>query len=113
LTRLYTDKGACVFFGACVFIRIQVSLGHPAYIARMKSSPDKTDFSDGRLLADLTRVGYLPCVWLAPQSIRELRQLSCNVSSGNRVADAGLIDGCTGGRWTSARSVESCRSLVP
>ena len=52
-----------------------VSLGHPAYIARMKSSPDKSDYSDGRLLADLTRVGYLPHVWLAPANIRELRQL--------------------------------------
>jgi transposase len=52
-----------------------VSLGHPAYIAKIKSSPDKTDYSDGRLLADLTRVGYLPRVWLAPANIRELRQL--------------------------------------
>jgi transposase len=52
-----------------------VSLGHPAYVARMKGSPDKSDYSDGRLLADLTRVGYLPHVWLAPAPIRELRQL--------------------------------------
>jgi transposase len=52
-----------------------VSLGHPAYIARIKSSPDKSDFSDGRLIADLTRVGYLPRVWLAPAAIRELCQL--------------------------------------
>jgi len=52
-----------------------VSLGHPAYIARMKSSPDKSDFSDGRMVADLTRVGYLPRVWLAPANLRELRQL--------------------------------------
>jgi transposase len=52
-----------------------VSLGHPAYIAKIKSSPDKSDYSDGRLLADLTRVGYLPRVWLAPANIRELRQL--------------------------------------
>jgi transposase len=52
-----------------------VSLGHPLYIARLKSSPDKSDFSDGRLLADLTRVGYLPQVWLAPAHIRDLRQL--------------------------------------
>jgi transposase len=52
-----------------------VSLGHPAYIAKIKSSPDKSDYSDGRLLADLTRVGYLPRVWLAPAPIRELRQL--------------------------------------
>src|ERR1700675_3326701 len=27
-----------------------VSLGHPGYVARMKGSPDKSDFSDGRLL---------------------------------------------------------------
>jgi transposase len=52
-----------------------VSLGHPAYIARMKGSPDKTDYSDSHLVADLTRVGYLPRVWLAPSAIRELRQL--------------------------------------
>ena len=52
-----------------------VSLGHPQYIAHMKKSPDKSDFSDGRLIADLTRVGYLPRVWLAPPSIRDLRQL--------------------------------------
>ena len=52
-----------------------VSLGHPAYIAKMRSSPDKSDWSDGRLLADLTRVGYLPLVWLAPARIRDLRQL--------------------------------------
>jgi transposase len=52
-----------------------VSLAHPAYVAKIKSSPDKTDFSDSRLLADPTRVGYLPRVWLAPANIRELRQL--------------------------------------
>ena len=52
-----------------------VALAHPGYVARMKQSPDKTDFGDARLLADLVRVGYLPKVWLAPQNIRELRQL--------------------------------------
>jgi len=52
-----------------------VSLGHPAYVAKLKGSPDKSDFSDGRLLADLTRVGYLPRVWLAPAYVRDLRQL--------------------------------------
>lgn len=54
---------------------LNVSLGHPQYIAHLKKSPDKSDFSDGRLIADLTRVGYLPQVWLAPAEIRELRQL--------------------------------------
>lgn len=52
-----------------------VSLGHPGYIAKIKNSPDKSDFSDGRLVADLVRVGYLPHVWLAPSPIRDLRQL--------------------------------------
>lgn len=52
-----------------------VSLAHPGYVNRMKQNPDKTDFSDARMLADLERVGYLPRVWLAPQEIRELRLL--------------------------------------
>jgi len=52
-----------------------VDLAHPGYVHRMKGSPDKTDFSDARMLADLERVGYLPKVWLAPQDVRELRRL--------------------------------------
>ena len=52
-----------------------VSLAHPGYVARIKQSPDKSDYSDARLLADLVRVKYLPKVWLAPQYIRELRQM--------------------------------------
>ena len=52
-----------------------VSLAHPGFVARMKQNPDKTDYSDARLLADLSRVGYLPKVWLAPAELRELRRL--------------------------------------
>lgn len=52
-----------------------VDLAHPGYVQRMKSSPDKTDFTDARMLADLERVGYLPKIWLAPHDIRELRRL--------------------------------------
>lgn len=52
-----------------------VDLAHPGYVSRMKQNPDKTDFSDARMLADLERVGYLPRVWLAPREIRELRLL--------------------------------------
>jgi len=44
-------------------------------VSRMKQSPDKTDYSDARMLADLQRVGYLPRVWLAPEEVRELRRL--------------------------------------
>lgn len=52
-----------------------VDLAHPGFVNRMKQNPDKTDFSDARLLADLERVGYLPRVWLAPEEVRELRRL--------------------------------------
>ena len=54
---------------------LPVQLAHPGYVNRMKRSPDKTDFGDAQLLADLTRVNYLPGVWLAPKSTRELRRL--------------------------------------
>lgn len=52
-----------------------VHLAHPGFVARMKQNPDKTDYQDARLLADLERVGYLPRVWLAPTFVRELRHL--------------------------------------
>lgn len=52
-----------------------LDLAHPGYVRRMKQNPDKTDFSDAHLLADLVRVGYLPRVWLAPPAIREWRRL--------------------------------------
>ena len=52
-----------------------VSLGHPGYVAKLRGSPDKSDFSDGRLVGDLVRVSYLPKVWLPPAHVRELRQL--------------------------------------
>lgn len=53
--------------------RWSVSLAHPGYVARMKHNPDKTDFADARMLAELCRAGFIPEVWLAPESIRELR----------------------------------------
>lgn len=52
-----------------------VQLAHPGYVARLKRSPDKSDYSDGRLLADLARVGYVPKVWLASAYERDLRSL--------------------------------------
>lgn len=52
-----------------------VNLAHPGYVSRMKQGPDKHDWGDARMLADLERVGYLPVVWLAPLEIRELRRL--------------------------------------
>lgn len=52
-----------------------VDLAHPGFVSRMKQSPDKHDWGDARLLADLERIGYLPRVWLAPERVRELRRL--------------------------------------
>jgi transposase len=52
-----------------------VDLAHPGYVARLKQRPDKTDLQDAQLLADLERVGYLPRVWLAPATLRELRRV--------------------------------------
>jgi transposase len=52
-----------------------IELGHPTYIAKLKGSADKSDFSDGELVADLARVGYLPKVYLASSYERDLRHL--------------------------------------
>jgi transposase len=52
-----------------------VDLAHPGFVARMKQSPDKHDFGDARVLADLERVGYLPKVWLAPEAILRWRRM--------------------------------------
>ncbi|MCH7814778.1 MAG: hypothetical protein IID40_12250 [Planctomycetes bacterium] len=34
-----------------------VDLAHAGYLARMKQGPDKSDFADARMLADLHRSG--------------------------------------------------------
>lgn len=58
-----------------------VDLAHPGFVNRMKQNPDKNDFTDVALPADLERtasgsgkpagrpVGYLPKVWLAPHDV--------------------------------------------
>jgi transposase len=53
----------------------QVSLAHAGYVNKAKQSPDKTDWSDARLLADLLRISYLPRVWLPPANVRQLRHV--------------------------------------
>jgi len=50
-------------------------LCHPGYVHRMRHNPDKSDKSDAYLIADLNRVGYLPEVWLAPEWLRDMRNL--------------------------------------
>lgn len=55
--------------------RWPLDLAHPGYVERMKRSPDKSDFTDGHLIADLCRVGYVPVVYLPSSYERDLRQL--------------------------------------
>jgi len=52
-----------------------LDLAHAGYVERMKRSPDKSDFSDGHLVADLCRVGYVPKVYLPSSYERDLRRL--------------------------------------
>lgn len=56
-------------------LRWPLSLAHPGYVARMKHNPDKTDYADAKMLAELSRAGLIPPVWLPPQSVRDLRLL--------------------------------------
>jgi len=52
-----------------------VKLAHPTAVHHLKRGPDKTDHGDAWHLADLLRVGYLPEVWLADATTRQLRRL--------------------------------------
>lgn len=52
-----------------------VRLAHPGAVQRLKQGPDKTDAGDAWHLANLVRVGYLPEVWLADETTRQLRRL--------------------------------------
>jgi len=53
----------------------RVRMAHPSAVNRLKQGPDKTDRKDAWHLANLLRVGYLPEVWLADATTRQLRRL--------------------------------------
>lgn len=101
----------------------QVSLAHATYVHKLKQSPDKTDWSDARLLADLLRVGYLPKVWLAPARLRQLRHVVRHrqqLAQARRAAKlrvtallrAERVE-FTGSRWTKSwiAAVRNCEAL--
>jgi transposase len=52
-----------------------VKLAHAGAVHRLKQGPDKTDHGDAWHLANLIRVNYLPEVWLADETTRQLRHL--------------------------------------
>jgi transposase len=74
-TAIESCPGVADFAEELVLAGWHVDLAHPGYVSRMKQSPDRTDYTDARIQADPTRVGYLPKVWLAPHVVRELRRL--------------------------------------
>lgn len=101
----------------------QVSLAHAAYVHKLKQSPDKTDWSDARLLADLLRVGYLPRVWLPPRDLRQLRhvvrhrQQLARARRNAKLRVTALLRAeriaFTGSRWTKSwiQAVRTCAAL--
>lgn len=52
-----------------------IKLAHASAVHRLKQGPDKTDHGDAWHLANLIRVNYLPEVWLADETTRQLRHL--------------------------------------
>jgi transposase len=52
-----------------------IKLAHAGAVHRLKQGPDKTDNGDAWHLANLIRVNYLPEVWLADATTRQLRRL--------------------------------------
>jgi transposase len=53
----------------------KVHLGHPLGIKGYENRRVKNDLADATLLADLLRMNRLPESWIAPNSIRQLREL--------------------------------------
>jgi transposase len=91
-----------------------IKLAHAGAVHRLKQGPDKTDPGDAWHLANLIRVNYLPEVWLADETTRELRRLVRHRQS--LMADAkdvklrirsllkenGVAEQCERGPWTKA-----------
>ncbi len=53
----------------------RVHLAHPLGVKGFENRRVKNDEKDATLLADLLRMGSLPESWIAPRSLRELREL--------------------------------------
>jgi transposase len=53
----------------------RVHLAHPLGVKGFENRRVKNDDRDATLLADLLRMGSLPESWIAPRSLRELREL--------------------------------------
>lgn len=115
--------GAAALVDELVASGWRVSLAHAGYVHKVKQSPDKTDWGDARLLADLLRVGYLPNVWLPPAGLRQLRHLvryRQQLAMTRRAAKLRITAllrthrvEFSGSRWTKAwiKAVRTCTAL--
>jgi transposase len=115
--------GAAALVDELVAAGWRVSLAHAGYVHKLKQSPDKHDWGDARLLADLLRVGYLPNVWLPPAGLRQLRHLvrfRQQLAMARRAAKLRVTAllrthrvEFTGSRWTKVwiKAVRACAAL--
>jgi transposase len=55
-----------------------IKLAHAGAVQCLKKTREKSDSGDAWHLADLTRVKFLPEVWLADEQTRQLRRLVCH-----------------------------------
>ncbi len=59
-------ESCCGAFDLAEVLRDEVgwalTVAHPGIVSRMRHNPDKTDYSDARMLAELCRVGFIPPV---------------------------------------------------
>jgi transposase len=91
-----------------------VKLAHAAAVHRLKQGPDKTDHGDAWHLANLIRVNYLPAVWLADETTRQLRHLvryrqalmadakDVKLRIRSLLKEDGVAETCPKGAWTKS-----------
>ena len=89
-----------------------VKLAHAGAVHRLKQGPDKTDHGDAWHLANLIRVNYLPEVWLADKTTRQLRHLvrhrqalmadakDVKLRIRSLLKEDGIAEDCSPGAWT-------------
>jgi transposase len=89
-----------------------VQLAHAGAVHRLKQGPDKTDHTDAWHLANLIRVNYLPQVWLADATTRQLRHLvryrqalmadakDIKLRIRSLLKEDGMVETCTATAWT-------------
>lgn len=53
----------------------ELKVAHPAMLKALAAGKHKDDRGDAEKLADLTRCGLVPEVWMAPPRVRELRRI--------------------------------------